>query len=256
MTGPRNAPATTRVSHSKASRLLRGRKDGSSVRMLAGYSRPDPSLLSPRGLDFLLHRVCWGLSHGRWGDVAAHVRPAGVEGFFTCPDAMFPVRVPCLRGHKLGFMVALAERYESRYCAVCGGLLSAGAHGPLRVYCSKRCQRRAERARKAARAGLPDWHPSLRAVMPPARPPGPAVAVPQPRPVAAPARPQAGASLPRAPAAVPCQACGRGGTPYRLRGYTRAGQLVAATAALCGHCQGLAWAAWQSRFGMAAITPA
>ena len=43
---------------------------------------------------------------------------------------------------------------------------------------------------------------------------------------------------------------------YRLRGYTAAGRLEAETAALCGHCRGLVWAAWQSRFGMAAITPA
>ena len=67
-------------------------------------------------------------------------------------------------------MSSVAERYEPRYCAVCGDLMPAGVHGRLKTYCSDRCQKRAERARKAARAGLPDWHPSLKAARAPAPP--------------------------------------------------------------------------------------
>ena len=42
---PQERPAITRMSHSEASHLLRGRKDGPSIRMLAGYRRPDSFLL-------------------------------------------------------------------------------------------------------------------------------------------------------------------------------------------------------------------
>jgi hypothetical protein len=54
----------------------------------------------------------------------------------------------------------------------------------------------------------------------------------------------------------PVEACGRDGRPYRLRGYTPGGHLVAETAALCSHHRGLIWAAWQGQFRMPAITPA
>lgn len=152
--------------------------------------------------------------------------------------------------------MALAERYEPRYCAVCGDLMPAGAHGPAKVYCSKKCQRRAERARKAARAGLPASHPSLRAAAAPVQPPGLPVTVPRPRPAPAPVAARPAPSPAHAVVALPCQACGRASRLYRLRGYDARGRLVAETAALCAHHKGLAWAVWQGRFGMPAITAA
>lgn len=155
--------------------------------------------------------------------------------------------------------------------------MPAGVHGRPKTYCSDRCQKRAERARKAARAGLPDWHPSLKA----ARAPAPPVPAPERqdqrwRPDASallpqgpqrsiephgsserhPEPPRPAPAPPRAPAAVACLACGRAGRLYRLRGYTAAGRLEAEKAVLCSHHRGLVWAAWQGQFRMPAITPA
>ena len=175
---------------------------------------------------------------------------------------------------KLGVVTVLADRYAPRNCASCGDLLPVRLDGPLGTYCSARCRKRAERARKAARAGLPSGHPSLRAVRPkpsaPARqdqrgrPNAPAL-VPQgpQRPSGPhgsserrPEPPRPAPALPRAAAAVPCLACGRTGRLYRLRGYTAAGRLEAETAPLCSHHRGLIWAAWQGQYRMPAITSA
>jgi len=188
---------------------------------------------------------------GSRGNSRPH-RRLRAAGPFTCADTMSRVRVRSSKARKLDSVTASAERYQSRHCASCGDPMPAGVHGPLKTYCSGRCRKRAERARTAARAGLPARHPSLKAATAPARSPAPPVAVPRPRPAPAPGPPQ---PVPT-PAAVPCLRCGRAGRAYRLRGYTPGGHLVAETAALCRHCRGLAWAMWQSRFGMPAITPA
>jgi len=53
--------------------------------------------------------------------------------------------------------MALADRFRPRNCASCGDLLPVRMDGPLGTYCSTRCRKRAEQARKAAKAGALAW---------------------------------------------------------------------------------------------------
>ncbi len=203
-------------------------------------------------------RVCYqrlrlrahkGVYESRPTDVRAHIGRARKK-------APLPAQTRChgfasqVSNHvKLGPVTTIARRYEPRYCPSCGDPMPERMHGPPGTYCSARCRKRAERARKAAKAGVHAGHPSLMTRTVPARPTQAPAAVPQPRP--------APAIVPaRAPAASTCQGCGRAGKQYRLRGYTATGNLIAETAVLCTHCRGLVWAAWQSRFSMPAITQA
>lgn len=109
----------------------------------------------------------------------------------------------------------------------------------------------AERARKAAKAGRPAWHPSLRAPVAPVpvmqAPPAPPRSRPVPVPVPVP-QPAVRRPAP-VPVSAPCQVCGRAGRGWRLRGCTATGRLAAETAAMCGHCRGVVWAAWRGQYG-------
>jgi hypothetical protein len=147
-------------------------------------------------------------------------------------------------------------RSQPGSCAFCGDPLPVRVHGPLGTYCSARCRDRAYRARKAATAGRPATHPSLRAALVPVQPIPAAAPLPRPRPASAAVPQQTAVTGSPAPAVAPCACCGRAGKLYRFRGYTVTGHLVAEHAALCRHHQGLVWAMWQSRFGLPAMTPA